>query len=217
MSSKRHSAGLPPSLLEGATRVLRPRDAAGSYRYPGPEFRRLSSRGLLERLATGYYAIVPQGRAGASDWRPSISDAALGIAVADYGRERVALMGPSAARHHGLIPRELSMAVVGVPVQRPALEVLGGRVQFVRRDVSRLDLVRISTELGDGWVTSLEQTVLDLMSRSDRFGLPHLELMASIDQAAGRLDWELTKDLARDQRKLAAYERLRARVAPDDA
>jgi hypothetical protein len=37
-----------------------------------------------------------------------------------------------------------------------------GTVQFVLRDVSKLDLARASTELVDGWMTSVEETLLDL-------------------------------------------------------
>src|SRR4051795_2696409 len=51
---------LPSALLRRPVRVLRPQDAAEVYAYPRPEFARLARAGVLHRLASGYYAVVPE-------------------------------------------------------------------------------------------------------------------------------------------------------------
>jgi hypothetical protein len=64
--------------------VLHPVDAADTYAHPRPRVSRLAGRGLLHRLATGYYALVPPGRQ-ATGWRPSLQAAAYGIAASTDG------------------------------------------------------------------------------------------------------------------------------------
>ena len=129
----------------------------------GTQLRRLAAAGALLRLAHGYYALVPEASRGrGTKWILSIEAAALGVAAADYGVDQVALLGPSAARLHGCYPRALGTAVVAVPSQRPEKETVAGSIKFVVRDTSALDVVRASTELVTGRMTSVEQTLLDL-------------------------------------------------------
>jgi hypothetical protein len=137
---------------------------------------------------------------------------AWAIAAADYGVDATAVCGPSAARHHGLIPRELAVAFVAVPKQRPKLALLGGEARFLRREVTRLDVERWNSGLGEGWVTTLEQTALDLATRRHRWMLPEGELDEAIAAAAPRLDRALVSELGRAQRHRAAAERLLARA-----
>src|SRR5690242_1739646 len=104
------AAGMPAPLARRANRVFRPRDAADVYAHPNAEMARLTKTGVIRRLATGYYAMTPLNRLGDSGWRPELEAAALGIAIADYGAEAVALTGVSAARHHGAVPRAVAAA-----------------------------------------------------------------------------------------------------------
>src|SRR5436190_6408414 len=141
----KHAAGLPAPLLKRSVRVLRPRDATGVYPgNPSAEFARLADRGLLQRVAQGYFVVVPSDRIGDLHWQPPLTATAWAIAAADYGAQAVAVCGPSAARVHGLIPRELAIAFVAVPKQRPRLALPAGEARFVRRQVNRLDLERWS-------------------------------------------------------------------------
>src|SRR5215471_5263110 len=140
----RTAVGVPPLLARKGIRVLRPRDAGDVYEHPRAEFARLTRRGALRRLATGYYALVPQERIEDGRWIPGIEAVALGIGQADYGTSSVALMGISAARRHGAIPRAISLGVVAVPKQRLVLRTEIGPVIFVKRDVDRLDLERVA-------------------------------------------------------------------------
>ena len=119
---------------------------------------------MLLKVSYGYYAHVPEAERGGS-WRPSIEAIALGIGQADYGKNEVALMHLSAARIHAAIPRAIAVAVLAVPKQRPRLETEFGRIFFVKMRVENLKRVRTETELGAGWVTSIEQTVLDITKR----------------------------------------------------
>jgi predicted transcriptional regulator of viral defense system len=180
------------------------------YAHPRAELRRLTAAGLLLRLATGYYARVPVHRTGEGGWRPDIHAAGLGIAQADYGVDGAVLMHVSAARRLGVIPREIAVAVVAVPKQRPPLEVLGGRVVFAKRDTARLDTQRTESELGPGWVTSAEQTILDLARRPALQVVDKHVVQDALRALTDRADWDLVDELATRQRKRAAANRARA-------
>jgi hypothetical protein len=142
---------------------------------------------------------------------------ALGIAQADYGRGDVALMGVSAARHHGAIPRALGVAVVAVPLQRPQMESDIGRIVFVKRDVSRLDLERVETQLTPGWVATVEQTLLDLAARPTLGDLQRLDVDEAVKALAVRADWSLLDRLAHDQHKPGAMATVNALAGRADA
>ena len=62
-------------------RTIRAQDASAIYTFPGPELARLADRGLLQRVAHGYYVVVPQDMIG-REWAPSLEAAAAGIASA---------------------------------------------------------------------------------------------------------------------------------------
>jgi predicted transcriptional regulator of viral defense system len=213
------ATGVPAALWHRPVRVLRPRDASDGYADPQKELARLVDRGLLRRLATGYFALVPTDRVGAvTEWMPPLEDAAWAIAAADYGVDGAALCGASAARHHGLLPRALAVAYVAVPKQRPLLALGEGQARYVKRDLAALDLERVRTQLGEGWVTTLEQTVLDLAARADGWRIEAGDLEHALRAAVPRCDADLVERLARRQRKRSAFERLTlmglGRVAP---
>jgi len=204
-------------LARRANRVLRPRDAIDVYAHPRAELARLTHLGVLSRLATGYYAMVPSDRLGDGRWQPELDAAALGLAQTDYGVAPVALMGTSAARHHGAIPRAFAVAVVAVPKQRPALDTRVGRVVFVKRDVERLDLERVDTPLTSGWVTTPEQTLLDLADRPTLGGLTQLDAAEAVRALAARVDWARVAELAAGQRKPGALKAAAAIAGRADA
>ncbi len=203
--------GLPAVLAKRQLRVLRPRDAAAAYAYPRPEVARLAEAGLLHQVARGYYAVVPQDRVGDRTWRPSLEAAAVGIAAAAYGADRVVLMHLSAARLHGATPRALAVAVVAVPEQRPRLELVdrAAAVLFVQRRTELLDAELMSTDLGDALVATIEQTVLDLAHRPDLGGLP-VEASSAVQALLPRADAAVLDQLADAHRLRAALLRARA-------
>lgn len=203
-------ARVPPELLRRPLRVLRPRDGATSYAHPRPEFARLTRSGALHRLATGYYAVVPDDQVG-QNWRPELEAAALGIAVADESIDTVALMGLSAARVHGAIARAIGVAVIAARRHRPTLRLTDrdATVLFVRREVRALDVQRHTTELGQGWVTTVEQTVLDLAARPQLGDLPD-EAHAAVQALLPRANHDLLAELAATQRRRATLTRLLA-------
>jgi predicted transcriptional regulator of viral defense system len=192
--------------------VLRPQDAADVYAHPRPEFARLTKSGVLHRLATGYYAVVPDDRVGLT-WLPDLESSALGIAAADEGVASVALMGISAARVHGAVPRALGVAVVAAHRHRATITLADrdATVLFVRRDIGRIDVERHGLELGAGWVTTVEQTILDLASRPELGDVPD-EAHAAIRALRPRADADLLREIAAAQRKTGALAR-----ALDDA
>ena len=195
-------------LARTENKVLRPRDFRGTYADPWDEFNRLTGTGVLAKLAHGYYVLIPEERRG-DYWLPEVEAVALGIAVADYGRDTVALMGPTAARLLGAIPRALATATVAVPRQRPALVTTAGRVQFVTRKVERLDTQRVVTDITAGWVTTPEQTVLDLADRPNLGDVTPVTAEEAIRALTGQCDQQLVERLAHAQRKLAAWQRYR--------
>lgn len=203
---------LPVQLYQLGRRVVRPRDAAELYHNPRAEFRRLAEAGALHRLAHGYYLIPPQEALGEPRWRPPVEELALGIAVADHG-EQAALMGLAAARHHGAVPRAHATAWVAVNVNRRPVDAgVYGRVVFVARDLARLDLVRVRTQVADGHATSVEQTIVDLARRPAWAGgaVPAGEAIARLWP---RADQRLLDELAAAQRGQAALDRVRAAQA----
>ena len=211
------SGRVPPQLLRRPLRVLRPQDAEGVYAHPRPEFVRLARGGALHRLATGYYAVVPDDQVDRA-WLPELEAAALGIAAADQGVDTVALMGLSAARVHGAIPRALGVAVVAAAGHRTPLRLADrdATVLFVRRTVAGLDVQREATELGAGWVTTVEQTLLDLAARPDLGGLPE-EAETAIHALLPRADRTALTELAVAQRRRASLDRVLARQVSRDA
>lgn len=204
----RVAARVPPELLRRPLRVLRPRDAADIYAHPRPEIARLARAGALHRLATGYYAAVPDNQQG-HYWLPELEAAALGIAAADEGIATVALMGLSAARVHGAIPRALAVAVVATTRHRSTLHLSDreASVVFVRRNTSALDMQQHVNDLGHGWVTTPEQTILDLAARPELGGLP-TESRAAMQALLPRTDHELLHELATAQRRRATLQRI---------
>jgi hypothetical protein len=197
---------LPPALVR--RRVLRPQDAAEVYAHPRPEFARLQKTGVLHRLANGYYAVVPDDQDG-REWLPELEAAAFGVAAADQGAEAVTLMGLSAARVHGAIPRALGVAVVATTAHRNTLKLTDrdASIIFVRRDVPRLDVQWHRTELGQALVTTVEQTLLDLGARTDLGDLPD-EAEAAIHALIPRADKAILGELAMAQRRRATLDRI---------
>lgn len=200
---------IPTTLARRANKVLRPRDAADVYAHPRSEFERLLEQAVLRRISTGYYALAPMERLGDPRWRPDLAAAALGVAQADYGKDAVALMGVTAARRHGALPRAIGTAVVAVPKQRPTLHTDLGEIIFVKRDVRRLDLERVDTELTAGWMTTPEQTVLDVAARPGLGGIPEADAQSILRALARRIDWALVEELARDQHRPGALARVK--------
>ena len=201
------SSGLPADLASVAYGVLRPVDAAAVYAHPRAQLARLVDGGLLHALAPGYYAVVPRPLIGA-EFRPSLEAAAYGVAAAAFGADEVLLMGLSAARMHGALPRAVSVSVVAVPVQRRVLRLTdrAAEVVFVRRDTARLDGQRMRTDLGTALVTGVEQTVLDLAHRPDVGGLPTEARDAAVT-LLDRCDADVLAELAAGQRLEAARRR----------
>ena len=170
---------------------------------------RLESKGLLHKVAVGYYVVVPQDRVG-TDWRPTIEAAAAGIATAAVGAERAVLMGLSAARLHHAIPRALSIGILAVPDDRRDLSLRDrdGTIHCVKRNTDTLDAELMSTDLGPCLVTSPEQTVLDLAHRP-ALGDAEPEAHAAITALLPRCTDETLERLAGQQRLRAALTRVR--------
>ncbi len=189
--------------------VLRPQDLRECYANPAKELQRLSRAGVVLHLAYGYYAVVPE-RCRGTAWRPPVEAVGLAIAQADYGRDRAAAMGITAARLLGAVPRALGTAVIVVPRQRRPLQTAAGRIWFVTRQVERLDVQRVETELATGWTTTAEQTVVDLADRPALGALAALDVTEAILRLGGRVDWQLVTELAERQRRRPAAARAAA-------
>jgi predicted transcriptional regulator of viral defense system len=205
--AQRWNTSLPVVLVRAPLRTIRAEDAAATYAFPGPELARLADRGLLQRVANGYYIVVPQDMIG-REWVPSLEAAAAGIASAIYGATQAILMGISAARVLGAIPRALATAVVAVPDQHRPIRLKDRQsvVRFVKRDTDKLDTERIETPLGSAIVTTPEQTLLDLAHRP-QLGDAQDEVPAAITMLYQRSDHQRLKALAADQRLMASLRR----------
>lgn len=203
----KRAPSVPPEITGIEAGVVRPRDARDLYTNPAAEFQRLARNNVLRHIAHGYYVVVPAEHLGDPSWRPPLEAVALGVAQADRGRDEAALMGISAARYHGALPRAHGIAIVACEVVRRPLDTTVGRVRFVTRDPQELDLVAAHTELQEGWVTSPEQTILDLADRPELGGLGSPDVADAIQALSGSCDFELVAELARTQHKPSAYAR----------
>ncbi len=193
-------------LAATGNRVLRPRDL--HHVNPRDSLRKRARSGAVQALAPGYYLIIPDIYRDDVGWRPTAEGVALGVAVADYGRQGAALMGCSAARLHGAIPRALAVGVVAIPTSRPKLSHAYGTLRFVNRS-AETRWVRVETDVVEGWMTSREQTVLDMADRPELGGVTGSTTGEAITLLAPRCDWELVEELAREQRRPAALARAR--------
>ncbi|MDV8022714.1 type IV toxin-antitoxin system AbiEi family antitoxin [Rhodococcus sp. IEGM 1330] len=193
-------------------RMVRAATAADVYAHPRAELARLTDLGLLHRVATGFYVAVPDDQVG-TDWIPLLEGAAAGIAVAAYGRDDAVVMGVSAARLHGVIPRALATAVVAVPKRHDPIRLADRQalVRFVVRDTARLDAERIDTELGAVLVTTAEQTVLDLVKRPG-LGDAEGEVWPTVEQLYRRCDQGVSSEIAEAQKMRTMLTRLQARL-----
>lgn len=205
--ARQHSTAVPASLAARPLRTFRTGQAEDIYAYPGPEIARLHEQGLLHRLADGYYVVMPQDMLGRR-WIPDLEAAAAGIATAIYGHGDIVVMGLSAARLHGAIPRALATAIVAIPRQhrpitltdRPAV------VRFVKRNTAELDAERVRTDLGPILATTPEQTILDLAHRPT-LGDSATDVPAAITALYARADQDRLRQLAANQRRLASLQR----------
>lgn len=206
----KHTTAVPTTLAAKPLKTFRPGQAGETYAYPAPEIARLTELGLLHRLTNGYYVVVPQELVGRS-WMPGLEVAAAGIATAIYGPDDIVMMGVSAARLHGVIPRALATAVVAVPRQHRPITLTDRQalVQFVKRDTARLDAERFDTPLGPTLLTTPEQTVLDLAHRPG-LGDSEVEIPAAVVALYERSDQAVLRKLATEQRRLASLERAEA-------
>ncbi|MCK0092881.1 type IV toxin-antitoxin system AbiEi family antitoxin [Rhodococcus sp. F64268] len=199
---------LPAALARTALRTIRPRDATEVYAHPRPELARLADRGVLHRVAHGYYIVVPQDQVGRA-WLPGLEAVAAGIASTIYGADNVVAMGVSAARLHGAIPRALATAIVAVPYRHRPIDLADrpATLRFVQRDTDGLDAERLDTALGPVLVTTPEQTVLDL-SRRPLLGNSETEIPAAIATLYRRSDRDRLEELAQRQRMGASLRRV---------
>lgn len=205
--TKQRSTGLPASLARTPLRTIRARDARGTYAHPGPELARLVERGALHRVANGYYVAVPQEMVGRR-WMPDLEATAAGIASAIHGPQNAVLMGVSAARVHGAIPRALATAVVAVPTQRRPITLADrpATVRFIQRNTDMLDAERVETSLGPALVTTVEQTVLDLAHRPS-LGDAEGEIASAVTALYRRSDTKRLKAIATEQRLMTSLRR----------
>ena len=73
--AEHRSTVLPSELWRAPLRTLRPQDLAGIYAQPRPEIARLVDRGVLHRVAHGYYILIPPDHVGRT-WLPATSPVA---------------------------------------------------------------------------------------------------------------------------------------------
>ncbi len=180
---------------------------------PDTELQRLAAAGTVLLLTKGFYALIPENRRGTSTtWRPTIEGAALGMAAALYSHDRVALVGPSAARAHGCYPRALATAYVAVPRQRRPRQTALGEVRFINRDIDAIDTVRVKTDLGPGYASSVEQTALDLCRDRPAWNITDEARTEMIRLLSARIDWDLIDRIAASTRSMKTLGRLRSMV-----
>lgn len=202
------ATGLPAELGQAPLRTVRARDVA-AYAHPRPQLARLEQRGVLHRLADGFYVAVPQDRVG-EPWLPTLEGAAAGIAAAEFGERQYALMGLSAARQHRVLPRALAAAYVAAPRRRQEIRLADrdAVIRFLPRDLNLVRVELLRTDLGECLVTTPEQTVLDL-AHLRRDPADEDDARAAIRALLPRCDDDNLKEIAATQRLGRALTRVR--------
>lgn len=190
-------------------RTVRAAYLARFYAYPGAQLAILERRGVVRRLAHGFYCAVPAEHVGGA-WRPTIEATAAAVATALYGDRVPVLTGLTAARVHRALPRAIGTGYVAVPTQRRPLRSADrdGEIRFVMRAVGELDAVAVATDLGQALATTPEQTVLDL-ARLDPRG-ESLDAREAIDVLWPLCDPTRLGEIAARQRMKATYARVAA-------
>jgi hypothetical protein len=99
--------------------------------------------------------------------------------------------------------------VVAAAGHRTALRLADrdAAIVFVRRNVAALDAERRATELGQGWTTTVEQTVLDLAARPGLGGMAE-ESIAAVRTLLPRADHAVLAELAAAQRRRVTLHRI---------
>ncbi|MGY4643672.1 type IV toxin-antitoxin system AbiEi family antitoxin domain-containing protein [Cellulomonas sp. URHB0016] len=170
---------------------------ANHYANPRKALADAAADGRLYRVARGIY--MPRPRTATEQWKPTVESAAAAVGALTMAQP-TPLMGMTAARMHKALPRAISRAWVASPRTHRPMELSdGGLVSFVmRRNLDALDVEMMETELGPVQVTTIEQTIVDLMRA---LGLGGLEserrevVLALADQThPGRLHRLVKKD-----------------------
>jgi len=173
-------------------------------------FRDFARRGVVIRVARGSYVLVPEAsRAPDTKWRPPIESVALGLASVVHGRSNVALIGPSAARVHGCLPRPLQVGMASYPSTRTReVTTIVGTVQLFARPIEKMDVVRFESDFGAGMVTSVEMTMLDLVSGADKWSIERSDLGEALRLLAAKANWEIAEQVANRYRRATALKSL---------
>ena len=199
----------PQLIARAPLRTLRPRDLSDAFANPRAVISHHLGTGALARLAAGYVMAVPDD--AEPGWRPSPETAGAGIAAAIYGIDHIVMMGISAARIHGALPRAIGDVVIAAPRQhRPLVLDDGGRLHIVQRQTAALDARLETLDTGRVLVTTVEQTALDLARHPGRGDHPE-EPAAALRNLLPRLDHDrLTRITAEQHGMGAALERIEA-------
>lgn len=199
--------GVPAALARAPMRAARPQHMRGRWAQPAKEFTRLRRRGVVRRLAHGYYIAPPEGVL-ADAWKPDLETAAMAVATARFGDRVPVLMGLGAARFHRALPRAIGQTFVAVPEQARELTLDDGvgLVTFVTRDTAAIDARLEQFETGRALVATPEQTVLDVAHRHDWGGGAALanEIITALWP---RVDRERLDAIAHRQGRLLARNR----------
>lgn len=179
-----------------------PVDAGDVYSNPRAEFARLERRSS----STGSRPVRGgSGRRHRTLLAPTPRSNRLGHRTDRRPHQPCSTHGNQRARIHAAVPRAVGVAVVAVEHHRRTLKLTdrNAEIHFVRRDLSPLDLQRHRTELGQGWVTTIEQTLLDLIARPSLGGVPEAT-QEGIESLIRRADVDLLRQLAVAQRRRRA-------------
>jgi hypothetical protein len=75
-----------------------------------------------------------------------------------------------------------------------------------------MDTVRVETDLGPGWASSVEQTALDLCRNRPAWNITDEARAEMLGRLAERIDWDLIDDIAEATRDVKTLRRLRTMV-----
>ena len=163
---------VPPEITGAPMRMVRPVMLRDLYANPEKELVRMRDQGTLTKIAHGTYVAKPDRITPNQPWKPLFEEAAMAYATAAYGDRVPILMGIGAARHWHAIPRAIGVTVIAVPEPHRPVQLDTGGIIFTVRRAEPVEAIPVQTGLDTMRVTTIEQTLIDLIRYPDLGGMP---------------------------------------------
>jgi len=88
------------------------------------------------------------------------------------------------------------------------VKTIVGTVELYARSIERMDVVRFNSDLGNGMVTGVEMTMLDLVSGAAKWSIEDSDLAEAVRLLAVQSNWQVAEKVAMRYRRTTALKSL---------